>query len=189
MAKLPLFSVIEAQLESLSSRDRKLLAGLILAVGLVFVSGTIWFVRGSLEDRASRVIQAKQDLQTAYALRAEYERASAVVTVQEERLRSSPPQQLGAFIEALTSKHSIREGLRGVKEQGSTEDHGVKVTTYEVEFRKVTLEPLLKVLLDMESSNYPLRIEDARFKVVYFKRERLMDLTLEVVVHGLGGVQ
>jgi hypothetical protein len=76
-----------------------------------------------------------------------------------------------------------------VKEKSSTEDHGVKVTTYEVEFRKVNLEPLLKVLLEMESSNYPLRIEDARFKVVYFKRERLMDLTLEVVVHGLGGAQ
>lgn len=189
MANIPIFSVIEAQLESLSSRDRKLLVGLILALSLLFVVGTVWWVQGSLDDRASRVILAKQDLQTAYALRTEYDRAADVVAAQEERLRSSPPQQLGAFVESLASKHEIREGLRGVKEQASSEDHGVKTTTYEVEFRKVALESLLNVLLEMESSNYPLRIEDARFKVVYFKRERLMDLTLEIVVHGLGEEQ
>jgi type II secretory pathway component PulM len=189
MTNLPLFSVLETQLESLSSRDRKLLAGLVFVICMLVVMGTSWWVRGSLNDRASRVIMAKQDLQTAYALRSEYDRVAGIVATAEERLASSPPQQLGAFVEALTSKHSIREGLRGVKEQGSTEDLGVKVTTYEVEFRKVALEPLLKVLLEMESSNYPLRIEDARFKVVYFKRERLMDLTLEIVVHGLGGKQ
>jgi hypothetical protein len=163
--------------------------GLLLLMGFVFVGGTSWFIRGALDSRALAVIEAKQDLQTAYDLQVDYQRASEEIAKQEERLKKAPPQRLATYVESLASKHSVREGLRGVKEESATKESGIKITTYEVEFRKVSLEPLLNVLKDMESSNYPLRVEDARFKTVYFKREKLIDLTLEVVVYSLAEAQ
>ena len=185
MAGLPSLSFLDGQLDGLSARDRKLFMGLLVGVGLFVVVVTSWWLRSSLDSAAADVIVAKQDLQTAYALQVEHQRAAAEVAKQEERLRAAPPQRLGTYIESLASKHGVGKELRGVKEESTSENSGIKVTTYQVEFRKVSLEPLLNVLKEMEDSKYPLRVEDASFKTVYFKQEQLIDLTLEVVVYSL----
>lgn len=187
MAGFSSLSALDAQLDSLSARDRKLFMGLLVGLALFVVGLSSWWLRTSLDSAASDVIAAKQDLQVAYALQEEYLRADAEVKKQEERLRAAPPQSLRTYVEALASKHGVGKELRGVTKEGSTENNGITVTTYQVEFRMVSLEPLLKVLKDMEMSQYPLKVEDAAFTTKLFKQEQTIDLTLEVLVYSLSG--
>ena len=63
---------VERQLENMSQRDRRLLVGLLAFMGLAVV-GVLWFVLyNSLEDKASRVRDAKSKLEEVQVLQREY---------------------------------------------------------------------------------------------------------------------
>lgn len=178
-------ALIERQFEALSPRDRKLLVGLLLFFVLLFVGGFWYLLDGALESKASRVRDAKEKLVAVQALEAEYQAASAQFTAQEDRLRQYSNQPVSAFIEELAKEHDLSEALNAVRNNKSEEVGDLLQTRHTIELKKAPQESLYRFLHGLETSGYPAKVEQATFKVVYVKKEKMMDLTLELVVLSL----
>ena len=189
MATLPVRSgpmaFVERQLEMLSPRDRKLLVGLLLFFALVFVGGFWYVLNGLLDDKASRVRDAKAAFAVIQQLETEYQQASARFESQKDRLREPKDKPVTAWVEELASKHGITEQLRAVNQQQSEVVGDVARTRYKVEIKRAAQEPLYRFLYELETSQYPAKVEQANFKVAYVKKEKFMDLTLELIVLSL----
>ncbi len=186
MATLPVRSgpmaLVERQLEMLSPRDRKLLVGMLLFFTVVFVGGFWYILNSLLDDKASRVRDAKAAFAVVQELEREYEQAAAQFRAQEDRLREPKEKPVTAWVEELASKHGITEQLRAVNQQSSEIVGDVARTRYKVEIKRATQEPLYRFLHELETSPYPAMVEQATFKVTTVKKEKFMDLTLELVV-------
>lgn len=171
---------VEAQLEVMSPRDKKLLSGLIVFMGLVglaLLTYTLVSVQRSME---SRVREAKEQLVEVQARQAEYDEAAATLKAQEERLKQFEGQALSAYVEALADELGIKEGLRDAQRMEQIEENGLISTKWKVALKGRTYDESIRFLHKLESSGYPLRIETARIKQVNVKREKAVDLTVEV---------
>src|SRR5690348_14771742 len=94
-------AVIERQLDALSPRDRKLLVGLVLGFVFVLTGGFWWVLHHALEDKASRVRDAKEKLEHVQKLDEEVAAAAQTIAAQEDRLKQYAHQPVTAFIEDL----------------------------------------------------------------------------------------
>jgi len=178
---------VERQLEMLSVRDRRLLVGLVVAVTLVFIGGYWTLLNGLLNDKASRVREAKSALQVVRSLEAEYQQAAALFRAQEARLTESSKRPVTAWVEELATRHGLQEHLKAV-DAGQSEVVGdLAQTRYKVQLRRAAQEPLYRFLHELETSDVPASVEEATFKVAYVKKEKFMDLTLELLVLSLAG--
>ena len=179
---------IEQQLEMLSPRDRRLLVGLVLFFALVFVGGYWYLLNGWLESKADRVREARQSLLTVQALDQEYQQHKATFEAQESRLREYGRQPVAAWIEELATRHGIIEQLRSVNEAASEPvSDVVKRTTYKVEIKRAPQKELYEFLTEMETSPFPASVEQSVFNVSFYKKEKFMDLSLDVTVLSLTG--
>ncbi len=177
---------VEQQLEMLSPRDRRLLVGLVLFFAVVFIGGYWYFLNGMLNDKAARVRDAKQALVVVNELDTELRKHRETFKQQEARLREYSKQPVSPWIEGLATKHTIIEQLRSVNEVASEPVSAVvKRTTYTVEFKRAPQEQLYRFLYDLETSSFPASVEEAIFDVSYLKKEKFMDLSLELAVLSL----
>lgn len=181
------FAAVERQLDALSPRDRKLLVGLVLFMMLVFVGIVLWGLNSLLDDKASRVRTAKESYATVLELDADFQRAAAAFATHEDRLRQYSHQPVTAWVEDLAKKHGVDTALSAVREKNAEEVGDLVQTRYTVEIKKSPQEPLYRFLYDLETSPFPARVEQATFKVATVKKERLLDLTLEIVVLSVKG--
>ena len=171
-----------AQYETLSSRDRKLLSGLLIFLMLVSVGGLGWVLKGKIDTKAALVKQKKDDLHLVELMDIEYEQEHQRIAAAEERIKRSKGQALETFVEKSASASDVRGGLRTVTPQGSEVEEGVKSTRYKVELKKVQFRPALDFLHTLESGDYPLRVGVATMKATKSRGEIQYDLTLELVV-------
>lgn len=189
MATLPVrtgvTALVERQLEALSSRDRKLLVGLVLSGVVLFVFGFWYLLHGALDSKASRVRDAKDKLVAIQRLEAEYQGAAEQFAAQEDRLSQFARQPVSAFIEDLAKQNDLSEALTAVRNNKAEEVGDILQTRYTVELKKAPQESLYRFLHALETSGFPARVEQANFKVVYVKKEKMMDLTLELIVLSL----
>jgi hypothetical protein len=182
MAKGPGF--FEAQLESMSPRDRMLLTGLIMFGAVVFGGLLWWTLSGMLEDRASRVRDAKFQYESVLLARNDYLDAADAIRANEDRLRTFKGKRLSAFLEDVAAENEVPQALDKV-EKGESELVGsFTQTTYNFTFKKVPMEAAMNIMYEIETG-FPLKVTDATFKVSYVKREKVLDLVLEVVVYEL----
>ncbi|MFT4625039.1 MAG: type II secretory pathway component PulM, partial [Myxococcota bacterium] len=157
---------VERQLENMSQRDRRLLVGLLAFMGLAVV-GVLWFVLyNSLEDKASRVRDAKSKLEEVQVLQREYLAAAAQAEAQETRLRAYQGRPVSAYIEQIAGEQGILDYLRAVNSQGSPEVVGtIKQTIYTVDMQRVPeLDSLVRFLHELETGGYPARVDTANFR-------------------------
>ena len=188
MAESPLTRIstaAERQLELMSPRDRKLLLGLVgfgTVVGLLLM---VWTLKGALDDKASRVRLAKQNLVTAQQYQAEYRAAAAQLADQESRLLDYKNQPISAKIEAIASQRGVLEQLRSVNENGSEIVGNIKQTSYSVDFKAMPIESAIGFLYDLETDPYPVSVNLADLKVSKGRDGKTMSLTLEVTVFKL----
>jgi type II secretory pathway component PulM len=178
------FGLVQAQLDSLSPRDRKLLAGLLGFFGILFVVILALTLRGRLNDKASRVMDQKESLQAIQDLSEEYAVAAAQIEAAEKRLTEFGDQPLSAYLEKTASALGIAEEL-SVNKQQTEVVGGVEQTKYKVDLRRVEYDMSLNFVYDIETSGYPLRVDSARFKAVKYKGEKLVSLTLELTAYTL----
>ncbi len=176
---------VERQLETLSPRDRKLLVGLFLFFGMVFVGGLWYFLHGVLDDKASRVRDAKSRYAEMQMMQGEYRQASAQLAAQESRLLEFQKEPVTAYVERMATKHGIVEQLRDVSTQGSENVGRLVQTRYTVRLQKAPQEALYRFLYELETSGFPATVDQANFKVSYVKREKFMDLNLDLIVTSL----
>ncbi|MFT5457622.1 MAG: type II secretory pathway component PulM [Myxococcota bacterium] len=178
---------VERQLENMSQRDRRLLVGLLAFMGLAVV-GVLWFVLyNSLEDKASRVRDAKSKLEEVQVLQREYLAAAAQAEAQETRLRAYQGRPVSAYIEQIAGEQGILDYLRAVNSQGSPEVVGtIKQTIYTVDMQRVPeLDSLVRFLHELETGGYPARVDTANFRTTVRRDELTYNLKLDLVVYSL----
>jgi len=171
---------VEAQFEKMSSRDKKLLTGLVMffgIFGLALMTYTLVSVRSNLE---ARVRDAKSTLVEVQALQREYDQTAAMLKAQQARLDQHAGQQLSAYVEQLAGEQGIGEGLKNAERVEMVEENGLVATKWRVTVKGRTYNETINFLLALENGGYPLRIETARLKRVTVKREPAVDLTLEL---------
>ena len=176
---------INGQLDQLSPRDRKALTVLVLFVLVLVAALFTWFLKGSLDDAASRVRAAKDTFEVMAVMEEQYLEAQATVTRSEARLRQYQGERFSAFMERIAQQTRVQENLRTVDEVGKESLGGIQQTRYNVELKKVGYAAAVDFLYDLETSGYPMRIENANFKTVFSAGERQLDLRLEIVTLSL----
>jgi len=185
MAQLPVrtgpLAFVDRQLEALSARDRTLLVGLFGfgASLMVVVSGYgAWSV---LHAKASAVIEVKEQVAEMQVLQRNYQAAEATFKAHEDALRNKQP--VSTFIEGLASKHEITDQLSNINAQGTPEVVGsIAQQRYTVDIKKAPQENIFRFLYDLETSGYPVSVDQAAFKSQKTKEGVMMNLTLELMV-------
>lgn len=179
-----LFGVIQNQLDSMSSRDKKLLAGLYCFFGMLFVVVIALSLRGRLDDKASRVVTQKQSLVAIQTLQQDHAVAAARIVAAERRLREFGGKDLSAFVEEKAKVYDVSDEL-SVNKQQSEQVGGIEQTRYKVDLKRVSYDTALEFIYDIETSGYPLRVDNARFKRVRVKGDVFVNLTLEITAFSL----
>jgi hypothetical protein len=186
-ATLRLPPAVEEQLEALSPRDRRLLVGLVLFVLFVLTGGFWYLLHGALEDKASRVTTAKEAYARIQKLEAEYRQADATFQAQKSRLEQSGRQPVTTWVEDLANRHQLRDALSAVRETTREQVGDIQQIRYTVEMKRAAQEPLYRFLYELETSGFPAKVETAAFRVASVRNEKLMDLTLDIVVLSIVG--
>lgn len=171
---------IEAQVELMSPRDRKLLAGLVLFVGFLLTVGFVLFTRGLVNDKAERVRSAKNDLEILQAMADNYQEAALKVSRAETRLTQFKGQPASAYLEKVARDNSVIEQLT-VNQQGTELVGTMRQTTFRAELKKVSVQSAIEFLYDFETSGYPAKVTLARFKPSGTPGEKIIDVSLELV--------
>lgn len=176
---------LERQLEALSPRDRKLLAGLLAFGALLFVMGFAYSAYSLLVSKSSYVIETKEALVEVQQAQLDYAQAEATFSAHEDRLRNKEP--VSAFLEGLAKKHNVSDELKNINAQGNPELVGtLSQQRYTVEIKKAPQENLFRLLHDLETSGYPASVESADFKHQATREGNMMNLTLELIVLSVG---
>jgi hypothetical protein len=192
MANAPIASgpsaFIERQLESLSPRDRKLLIGLVSFMAIVFVSVLWYSLYSVLNDKVSRVRETKSQLEAVRILDAERRAAMTKLESAEARLAQYKGKRVSAHIEEVAQKRDIpQEHVDGIKKVGSgSEQVGkVKQTTYKVDLKGLDYSDAYGFIYELETSGYPVHVQTADFRKTFVKKEKKLNVTLELVVFEL----
>ncbi len=185
MAQLPVRSgpmaFVDRQLEALSPRDRMLLVGLLGFGATVFVLVSGYIAYSVLDSKAMAVIEVKGQVAEMQVLQRKYQAAEGTFKSHEEALRNKQP--VSTFIEGLASKHEITDQLANINAQGTPEVVGsISQQRYTVEIKKAPQENIFRFLYDLETSGYPVSVEQAVFKAQKTRDGVMMNLTLELMV-------
>ena len=121
------FGAVQAQLDQLSSRDRKLLAGLMAFFGLLFVGFVAWSLRGNLNDKASRVVAQKDVLEAMQDMQQDYLLAAARIEKANERLKTYGDKSLSAYLEETARKVDAGDELSVNRQQTEAEHRKILV--------------------------------------------------------------
>jgi hypothetical protein len=179
---------VDRTLDGLSPRDRKLLVGLVLFFAATLTFGYCWLIRGVLDDRASRVIEAKEAHAGVLADSKRLAVANAAFEREQSRLAKASAQSVPAWVEELAKKHQLDQSLSKVTDTTSEPVGDSLVQThYTIELKKAPQEQLFRFVHDMESSDFPASIDSAKLRVAVVKKEKMLDATLDIVVLSAAG--
>ena len=176
---------IEAQLENMSSRDKKLLTGMyvfFVVAALGMFTMTLVKLQRSVE---ADVRDAKMVLRTVQTQQDVHDEAKAKLTAQEARLKQHEKTALSAHVEALADELGIKEGLKDAQRGEQVTESGVITTKWKVSLQGRTYDEAIQFLLRLENSGYPLKIENVRFKKTKVKREIRVNLTIDLFTYKL----
>jgi type II secretory pathway component PulM len=177
-------AALEAQVESMSPRDRKLLAGLFVFFAVVICGGAIWYARGVLDAKAKTVRNTKDNVVLFQAMAEQYEQDSEKIAKAEQSLSQYKGQPASAYLEKAAQTAGVRDAFT-VTQQGSEVVGSLRQTTYRVELRNVPLESVVGYIHDIETSGYPLSVDLARLKASGGPEGKVISLTLELVSYQL----
>ncbi|NCG19649.1 MAG: hypothetical protein GWP91_11635 [Rhodobacterales bacterium] len=176
---------VENQLEMMSPRDRKMLLGLFSFGSVVFIGFFCYTLYGIIDDKAGQVRAAKAELATVQMLQSAAVAANQQLVDQETRLKQYQGKRLSAHVEELATKRGLNDQLRNVNETSIEVIGTMKQTRYKVELKGINYEDAIGFLYDLETSGYPASVDLASFKATTVKREKKINLTLELIVFSL----
>lgn len=176
---------LDAVLDGMSARDRKLLMGLGAFALLVLIGGGFSLMSSSLDGLDSQLQQRHADLAYVNQLQSDYDTASVQLEAIEEELRKHEATSLSAFMEQAAGKAGIRESLDSVRENSVVELGSLIQKNHTVSLKRVTLDQAVSFLYEIEATGYPLRVSNANFHVVKVKGDKMLNLKLEVAAYSL----
>ncbi len=175
---------LTGQLDALSPRDRRLLASLILAVGLALVVVVFITLRSTLSAKAETVRDKKEALELMQAYHVRHTSASARITAAEERIKGFEGQPADAFLERTATTVGVRDKF-SVSRQGEEAEGTLTTRRYRAELSRVPIDLSLNYVYDIEVSDYPLEIESAAWRISRRGEEKEVTLTLELLSYEL----
>lgn len=181
----PMTARVDAVLESMSARDRKLAAGLFVFVLLLFVGGGAFLLKRDMDSREKRLASARADLSFARDEEAQHRALTEQLSAIEAQMRESQGQNFSAFVDKAASEAQIRENLQGIREIGADETDGLETKTHTVEVQRITQQQLGDFLYALEGGGYPLQIRNTAIKVVVASGEKRLNVKLEVATYRL----
>lgn len=182
-----LLTRLERQVEGLTSRDRKLLLGLIAMVGILVVVAFTWVSRGVLADKVAEVNSVRNSYAQVQEMQAQYIEAERSAKSQEATLKAYRNKPVSAYVEEVAGSLGILENLRSINAKGQPEIvGGIKQTTYIVEIQRApSLEALVRFLHEVETSGFPANVESANFKFSKRRDTPQYSLKLDLMVYSL----
>lgn len=174
---------LSEQIEAMSARDRLLASILVSVLMAVVVGGVTYGVHGVLADMSSRVDAARANLADTREMAAEYRIVKAKLDAAEQRMGEFDPNQMNTYLSRWTTQagmatSSLKIDPAGVQTVGSFQER-----SYKVDVADAQLEGLVRFLLALETSPYPIKVRTAEFKVDTVRGERMIDLALELVAY------
>ena len=176
---------VDAILEGLSPRDRKLLIGLVLFGLVILVGGGFFVMSSSLDAKETQLAERRSDLNYVETLAEEYTGSQATLEEIEAELRKSGGQDLSAFLEKAATEVKIAENLDSVREKTVVELGSLEQKNYDVTVSRLTQDQVVDFLYAVEGGDFPLKISSANFKVVKVKGEKLVTLKLDIAAYRL----
>jgi hypothetical protein len=182
---VPLTARVDAVLESMSARDRKLAAGLFVFVLLLFVGGGAYMLKRDMEGREKLLATARGDLAFVRDEEATHRALTEQLSAIEAQMRESQGQNFSAFVDKAANEAQIRENIQGIREIGADETEGLETKTHTVEVQRITQQQLGDFLYALEGGGYPLQIRNTAIKVVVASGEKRLNVKLEVATYRL----
>lgn len=174
---------LEEQFEAMSTRDRNLATLLVVIVVVVIVGGITWSLKSAIDDKASRVRTAKENLIDAQDLAADYALLTARIEAAEDRMGEFRQQQFSTYVEEWATESGIE--VKKVDPLGTQTLGEYKERDYRVDISRQPLPNLLSFLFRVETAPYPIRVRTAQFKVVEDRElGRILDADLEIATYG-----
>lgn len=171
-------SALSRPFESMSPRDRKLLAGLLSFFGLVFMGLLFFTLKGWVDSRSATLTQKTQKYELLLALQQEYADTLQKVKDGEATVAQHAAKSPSAFLEETASTVGISDALT-VSKQGTETIEGVEQTRYKVILRRVTVKQAYAFLGNIETSGYPIRVDTADYTRQFVSGDILLNVTLE----------
>jgi type II secretory pathway component PulM len=176
----PFFERIEAILQGMSPRDRKLLLGLVIAVSLALYGGGFWLMSGHLEELDSDVQVREATLDFLATEAAGYEDTLLRAEQIEKQLREQSGKSLSSYLEKAAGKAEIKDQLDKVNEKSVVAIGDLETQRVEVSLSRITLEQLANFLYEVEAGDFPLRIQTAKIRAKNSKDARLLNVKFDI---------
>lgn len=174
---------LAAQLEVMTPRDRKLLAGFVLFVGLALNLILAVFVRSMLNSQSARITSIHDTMDVLDVMIAEHAAAAEDVKKGEGRLAGFKDKTVSAYVEEIAKELELQPNLAAVQEVGTEHVGTITQTRYKIELKRLNFEQQkygLAFVYKLEAGGYPLRIDLARFRTSTVSGDKVVDITLEV---------
>jgi hypothetical protein len=171
---------IDAQLEGLSIRERRLISGLILLFCAVISVVVIGTVRSTLNEQAENIQMQKDKIAEIEAMKVQYARSQAIIASAEERQKKWEGKAPSAFFEQIAGELELREEL-AVNKQGTESEGAFNRTTYRITVRRLSLQQAVQLLYDIETSGYPIRIDNVTLRTLRTGDEKVLTANLDAV--------
>ncbi len=176
----PAFERLEAILQGMSPRDRKLLLGLVVAVVLAFYGIAGWLMSGYLSDLDEDLDTRQATLAFLASEGAGYDDTRAQAEQIEEQLREQAGKSLSSYLEKAAEKSDIKDQLDKVDEKSVVSVGDLETQRVEVSISKVTLEQLSNFLYEVEAGDFPLRIQSTNVRMKKSRDGRLLNVKFDV---------
>ncbi|MGC6494242.1 MAG: hypothetical protein ACON5B_15520 [Myxococcota bacterium] len=176
---------LREQVDAMSPRDRSLFAGLVALLGLVLVGLFTWSLQSVIDDRASRVVLAKENLGDVQAMAVDLVGLDAKLKVAEAKMSNFKPQLIPTHLEEWAKRASVP--LKRSEETGSQVQGQYRELMYTVEVEDASLEGLVKFLYAIETSEFPIEVDTVEFDAKTVRQERSMSLHLELRAYSKEG--
>jgi hypothetical protein len=164
----------------MSPRDRKLLTGLLVVGVVALIGGSGWWVNGRLHDMQARLDDRSETLRLIDVM-ADDEKLNAEKAGQiEAELKRHSGTDLSTYMEQTAEKVGVRDRLDSVKEKQAIVDGNLEEKLYAVALSKLTVTEMSKLVKELESNGYPLKVRSLKLKTRNSGDEKLIDMNLDI---------
>jgi len=171
---------VQDLLAGMSSRDRRLLLGLVVSGALAILGGAGWWMKGTLTGLESRVESRSDTLHLLKVMAAEHESALGQSEEIKARLKEHEGTDMSSFLEQAAKNSGVADRLNQVREKSTSSNGVLEEKLYAVALSTLTTDELSSFLFEVETSGYPLQIRTFKVKSRTRKDEKTLNVDMDI---------
>ena len=176
----PLVNNARDALADMSTRDRRLLLGLVASGVVIMLTGGGWWMNQSLRDLESRVTSRADSLHMLKVMASDHAVAIGQAEEIKQRLKANEGTDLSSFLEQAAKNASVADRLTQVREKSSSTSGILEEKLYSVALTKLTTDEMAGFLFEVETAGYPLQIRNFKARTRKRKDEKTLDLDMDI---------